>query len=776
MFPHKRRDHRFTFQTQTSNEVRFEIAPEATRKVKTLTLFRIIGYFVLAHFLHSLLELSISLALLDLSVAIGSYLPILLLRNGRSFGFVLLSHFLAFFLLSVIFWLGDWLVIDFFSLGEANDFSLTRLADTVFLLFLAYFLSFFSSWLFWTRSSFLTLETLSGTLGFIWLLSSHRDYHIDAPKQMSDVAWWLHLSPEIFLLLLALCFSLLTFTYLFLATTRPLFSKETFLFAEGKNRPFLLLLLPLLFAAFLLHYAIFLRNNYSKDLGRASNGVGQEGKEGKSPLGFHSAVGQTKQPAALVRLEGDYERNPWEPMLYLREGALSEFNGNELVIARNVFDTDVPRLQPGENFSTPFPPEAISNRSPITQSIFLIAEHTAPFALDTPYDIQVLKNPDPNRFLLAYQAKSLAPTIPLAELMNYEIGDLHWSAETWEHYLRAPGSFSKPANIPLPSDLTQPAMDQRNEDLRYLALSQQLTENVVSLPEKAAAITRYLSESSIYTRQPGHTTGQNADPVAPYLFAEEKRGYCVHFAHAAVYLMRLAGIPSRIATGYLTDLGYAKDGHILLQLGDRHAWPEIFVRGVGWVVVDITPTQAENEQVAIPDEKLLEELMNSVDKAELLDLPSVEPTKPEDSRDLVPEAFRDPRTGKTLVASLLLLFLLAKLWLRFGYLLPVSVSKKTRAAYRAFSSAMSDLGYGRQFGETRAEYARRLNSSLGVNAIELTHAHEALVFGSRITSEQATTALEALTRFNSSLHQTRLRKWILPSYFSPLSLWNWQRR
>ncbi|MDV7402821.1 hypothetical protein RZS08_65970, partial [Arthrospira platensis SPKY1] len=72
--------------------------------------------------------------------------------------------------------------------------------------------------------------------------------------------------------------------------------------------------------------------------------------EGQSPLSFQSAVGKTKQPAALVRLENDYPQNPSNPMLYLRESALSHFLGHELVVAGTKYNWDIPRVRLGEPF------------------------------------------------------------------------------------------------------------------------------------------------------------------------------------------------------------------------------------------------------------------------------------------------------------------------------------------------------------------------------------------------------------------------------------------
>ena len=168
---------------------------------------------------------------------------------------------------------------------------------------------------------------------------------------------------------------------------------------------------------------------YSSELTRATNGVGQGGDEGTSPLGFHSAIGQTKQPAALVRLEGDYADNPWAPMLYMREDALSSFNGKELVLANRAFDSDIPRIKPGQSFVKGQAQSPGPNRKAITQSMFLLTKHKAPFALDFPKSIRIIKNPDPERFVLAYQALSYAPVQNLETLIGEKVGSQQWDSQ-----------------------------------------------------------------------------------------------------------------------------------------------------------------------------------------------------------------------------------------------------------------------------------------------------------------------------------------------------------
>ena len=71
------------------------------------------------------------------------------------------------------------------------------------------------------------------------------------------------------------------------------------------------------------------------------------------------------------------------------------------------------------------------------------------------------------------------------------------------------------------------------------------------------------------------------DPTADFLFGD-RTGYCVHFAHAAVLLWRALGIPARVGTGYRTE---EDDRHgsstILIRASDAHAWPELYLDGIG---------------------------------------------------------------------------------------------------------------------------------------------------------------------------------------------------
>jgi transglutaminase-like putative cysteine protease len=88
----------------------------------------------------------------------------------------------------------------------------------------------------------------------------------------------------------------------------------------------------------------------------------------------------------------------------------------------------------------------------------------------------------------------------------------------------------------------------------------------------------------VYTLEPPIL---GADSVDEFLFST-KEGFCEHFASAFVYLMRSAGVPSRVITGYQGGELNSVDSIITVRQSDAHAWAEVFLAGQGWVRVDPT--------------------------------------------------------------------------------------------------------------------------------------------------------------------------------------------
>ncbi len=77
------------------------------------------------------------------------------------------------------------------------------------------------------------------------------------------------------------------------------------------------------------------------------------------------------------------------------------------------------------------------------------------------------------------------------------------------------------------------------------------------------------------------------DTVDEFLF-QTRTGYCEHYASALVFVLRAAGIPARVVTGYLGGEYNPLGKYILVRKSDAHAWAEVWLEGEGWVRVDPT--------------------------------------------------------------------------------------------------------------------------------------------------------------------------------------------
>ena len=145
--------------------------------------------------------------------------------------------------------------------------------------------------------------------------------------------------------------------------------------------------------------------------------------------------------------------------------------------------------------------------------------------------------------------------------------------------------------------LASMGLEAREEMAPYLALPpmpervRELAESIVPAGAgpyaRALAIEEYLAREYAYSLEvPPLPRG--ADAVDFFLF-ECRRGYCEHFAAAHAVLCRLAGVPSRMVTGYASGDFNPFTGLYEVGLADAHAWTEIYVEGVGWITREPTP-------------------------------------------------------------------------------------------------------------------------------------------------------------------------------------------
>ncbi|HEY6824881.1 MAG TPA: DUF3488 and transglutaminase-like domain-containing protein, partial [Steroidobacteraceae bacterium] len=81
------------------------------------------------------------------------------------------------------------------------------------------------------------------------------------------------------------------------------------------------------------------------------------------------------------------------------------------------------------------------------------------------------------------------------------------------------------------------------------------------------------------------------DAIDDFLF-RTRVGFCGHYASAFVVLMRAAGVPARVVTGYLGGEWIPYGGYLLVRQSEAHAWAEVWLQGRGWARVDPTAVVA----------------------------------------------------------------------------------------------------------------------------------------------------------------------------------------
>jgi len=209
--------------------------------------------------------------------------------------------------------------------------------------------------------------------------------------------------------------------------------------------------------------------------------------------------------------------------------------------------------------------------------------------LATPLDYRVTLEPHGRHWLFVAGHSSTAP-VPGARLS----ADLQWLSprpvserlgyhlRVWQDYQLDPDELSatrRAAALALPDGL-----NPRSRNLAQTWLRQANTPGQVV--ELALA---HLRESPFFYTLKPPPLGRNG--VDDFLF-ESQRGFCEHYANAFAVLMRMAGIPARVVTGYQGGERNPLGDYWIVRQRDAHAWVEVWLSGRGWVAVDPTAAVA----------------------------------------------------------------------------------------------------------------------------------------------------------------------------------------
>ena len=114
-------------------------------------------------------------------------------------------------------------------------------------------------------------------------------------------------------------------------------------------------------------------------------------------------------------------------------------------------------------------------------------------------------------------------------------------------------------------------------------LARRLAAGAATPYQFAEAVKSYLDNNYTYNENPPRA----AYPLETFLFVTRK-GYCQQFAGAMALLLRMGGVPARVAVGF-TSGHQDSAGDWIVTDYDAHAWVEVWFPHYGWVKFEATP-------------------------------------------------------------------------------------------------------------------------------------------------------------------------------------------
>ncbi len=210
--------------------------------------------------------------------------------------------------------------------------------------------------------------------------------------------------------------------------------------------------------------------------------------------------------------------------------------------------------------------------------IWLPAAYEPTEILDAPADIELEYEPDSGTLIVNRETDSsdglqytLVSQVPLRDDVGVaaiqSAGD-NVPGDIADRYLELPADFS-----PRVSELAQTVIAGAGAVTPY---------------DKALALQDFFQDASLFSYSLDVQNGHGSSDIENFLF-EVQAGYCEQFAGSYAAMARSIGLPARVAIGFTPGEFDSTTGTYVVTGKHAHAWPEVWLDGVGWLRFEPTP-------------------------------------------------------------------------------------------------------------------------------------------------------------------------------------------
>ncbi len=161
---------------------------------------------------------------------------------------------------------------------------------------------------------------------------------------------------------------------------------------------------------------------------------------------------------------------------------------------------------------------------------------------------------------LSYEAYSVVPVFSEDDLRNSILDYPDWVIE---RYLQLPDTVPE----------------------RVINHSYELTSQELTAYDKMVALEQYLRTFPYTLDLPVKAASQD---IADYFLFDVQRGYCDYYASTMVVLARAAGVPARLAVGYIGGTYDIENDYYVVTGDQAHSWVEVYFPEYGWVTFEPT--------------------------------------------------------------------------------------------------------------------------------------------------------------------------------------------